>query len=492
MRLRRPRLRLGRLRPRLTATLALVAAVTAVAVAVASFTVVRELRLRRATDDAIAQSRFNLAFAADALPGAAGEEAGAAEVDRVLGALQRRGGFETLAVRGGRTFQTTVSLTRQSIPEDLAALVAQGRVAAARRALGDVPHVVVGGSVPSGTTLWFFFPLDQVFDDLDDLRRVLTGSALAMVALSAVVGAVAARPLLRPIARARDAAHRLEAGDLAARVPDEGSDELAELSRSLNGMAAALERTVADLRDAEAGHRRFVADVSHELRTPITALAAAADVLAPHLERLPAQDRRAATVMVGEAVRLRHLVEDLMEISRMDAGAAVVERDLIDLRRLVVGGVDARGLGDRVRAGDLERAVVEGDRRRLDRVFTNLIDNALRHGSPPVEVSLTTVGEVVTVEVRDHGPGIDEEHLPHVFDRFYKADRARGRTVGSGLGLAIAREDVALHGGTIEVRNDPRGGARFTVTLPTAVAHPLPGGEEAVTVAPQDHVTHPT
>jgi two-component system sensor histidine kinase MtrB len=202
--------------------------------------------------------------------------------------------------------------------------------------------------VPGGTSLWSFFPLDEVFEDLDDLRRVLAAAALVMVALSAMVGAAAARPLLHPIAIARDAAQRLEAGDLSTRVPEEGSDELAELSRTLNGMAAALERTVVELRRAEAGHRRFVADVSHELRTPVTALATAAEFLAPRLPTCPEPERRAAKVMVDEAVRLGSLVEDLMEISRMDAGVAVVEEDLIDLRRLVVGAVEERGWGGRV------------------------------------------------------------------------------------------------------------------------------------------------
>lgn len=495
---RGPKLRLGRLRPRLTVTLALVAAVTAVTVALASFLVVRELRLRRATDEAIAQGQFNLAFATDALAGAtdaalvAGAEPGAGGgVAGVVQGLQRRGGFEIVAVADGRPFQTSVSLTARSVPDDLLRLADRGRIGAARREVDGHPYVVVGGTVPGGTSLWSFFPLDQVFEDLDDLRLVLTVAALVMVALSAMVGAAAARPLLHPIAIARDAAQRLEAGDLTTRVPEDGSDELAELSRSLNGMAAALERTVAELRHAEAGHRRFVADVSHDLRTPVTALAAAAEFLAPRLPDLPEHARRAGSVMVDEAVRLRLLVEDLMEISRMDAGAAVVEEDLIDLRRLVLGAVEDRGWGGVVVTGELAPAFVDGDRRRLDRVLTNLVDNALRHGAPPVEVSLASRGDEVVLEVRDHGPGIADEHLPHVLERFYKADRARGRTEGSGLGLAIARENVVLHGGSLQVANAPGGGARFVVTLPAAVARPLPSGDVVVTSGPHDRVDHP-
>ena len=493
---RGPQLRLGRLRPRLTVTLALVAAVTAVTVALASFVVVRELRLRRATDEAIAQGEFNLAFAADALStgapdGSAADDGAGGGVAAVLQGLQRRGGFEIVAVSDGRSFQTSVSLTRRSVPEDLVALAERGRIGAARRTVDDHPYVVVGGTVAEGTLLWSFFPLDEVFDDLGDLRRVLTSAALVMVALSAMVGAAAARPLLHPIAIARDAAQRLEAGDLTTRVPEDGSDELAELSRSLNGMAAALERTVVELRHAEAGHRRFVADVSHELRTPITALATAAELLAPRLPDLPETERRAGSIMVDEAVRLRSLVEDLMEISRMDAGAAAVEEDLIDLRRLVLGAVEDRGWGGRVVTRELAPAFADGDRRRLDRVLANLVDNALRHGAPPVEVSLVSRDAEVVLEVRDHGPGIADEHLPHVFERFYKADRARGRTDGSGLGLAIAHENVVLHGGSLQAGNAPGGGARFVVTLPAAVARPLQDGDVVVTSEPHDRVPHP-
>ena len=157
----RPKLRLGRLRPRLTVTFALVAAVTAVTVAVASFVVVRELRLRRATDEAIAQGEFNLAFATDALSGAAGADgAPGGGVAGVLQGLQRRGGFEIVAVADGRSFQTSVSLTRRSVPEDLVRLAARGRIGAARREVDDRPYVVVGGTGPGGTALWSFLPLD--------------------------------------------------------------------------------------------------------------------------------------------------------------------------------------------------------------------------------------------------------------------------------------------------------------------------------------------
>ena len=477
MRRRRPAVRL---RSRLTLTFAIVAAFTAVTVAAASYAVVREVRLRRATDAAVEQARVNLVVASETLAGTSASSL-EGDVERLLQSLQRRGQFEVLALAGGRTFQTSVSLTADGVPPDVRAIAARGRVAAARRTVDGRPRVIVGGEVAAAEPVqfWFFFPLDDVVRDLAGLRRVLTGSALAMIGVSAAVGAIAARRLLRPIALARDAAHRLEDGELHTRLAGEGSDEFAELSRSFNSMAASLEQTVRELRDLESGHRRFVADVSHELRTPVTALAAAADMLEPRLGELDVNQRRAAKVLVDEARRLRTLVEDLMEISRFDAGAAIVEPDLIDLRRLLLGAVRERGWDSVVRTDDVEQAVVAGDRRRLDRVFTNLLDNALRHGAPPVLVSVTPAGGNAIVQIRDHGRGIPADHAERIFDRFYKVDPARGRSSSSGLGLAIARENVHLHGGHIEAATDHRGGAVFKITLPLAtVAEPSGEGSE--------------
>ena len=456
----------------------MVAALTGVAVAGTSYVVVRQVRLSGASDEAIEQSRFNLALAADRLP----PDPTTGEIESLLRSLQQRGGFDTVVLSGPRRFQTSVSLGPSAVPEDLRALVEDGRVAAARRTVAGRPHVVVGGELDNGTQLWFFHPLDDVFDNLGDLRDVLAGAASVMVLVSGVVGLLAARALLRPITRARDAAHDLEAGDLATRLPADGSDELAELSRSFNAMAEALERTVAELRDAESSHRRFVADVSHELRTPVTALAAAADVLEPKLDDLADEHRRAVRLLVEEAHRLRTLVDDLMEISRLDSGRAVVDTDLVDLHRLLHGAKAEHGWADVEISSHGDDALVRGDRRRLDRVFANLVDNAHRHGRPPIDVRISHRSGTVVVEVTDHGGGIPDEHLGHVFERFYKGDPARGRSSSSGLGLAIAEENVELHGGTIAASNSPAGGARFTVTLPAAtVAEPLPTGDAPVT-----------
>jgi two-component system sensor histidine kinase MtrB len=318
--------------------------------------------------------------------------------------------------------------------------------------------------------------------------------ALGLVVVSGVVGAVAARGLLTPLRRARRAVHRLEVGLLATRLPVAGSDEFADLAESFNRMAAALERTVADLRALEASQRRFVADVSHELRTPLTALTTAADVLEAHSDGLDDSGRRAARLLVVESRRMGGLVADLMEISRLDAGVARMAWEDVDVAALVEGALGSRGWSARVETRLQPGVVVAADPRRLDAVIGNLVGNAFEHGRPPVWVSLTADDVVVRLEVADGGAGIAPEHLGSVFERFYKADPARPRSAGSGLGLAIARENARLHGGDVTVANRPGAGAVFTAVLPrrpgaaggSPVADLLPAGDETVTTARHD------
>jgi two-component system sensor histidine kinase MtrB len=368
--------------------------------------------------------------------------------------------------------------------------VAQGRVAWVRTGSGRSSRVVVGGTVPEGPALYLFFPLADLAADLDVLRNVLAGVSGALVLVSAAIGALAARRVLRPLRRARGAVHRLEVGLYETRLPEEGGDEFADLAHSFNRMADALEASVRDLRALEASHRRFVSDVAHELRTPLTALTTSADVLEAHAGGLDDQGRRAARLLVLESRRLAALVEDLMEISRLDAGVAAMRWEAVDLAAVVAGALAVRGWGSRARVVADGPAETWADRRRVDTIVANLVGNALEHGSPPVTVTIGAGETAVTLAVSDAGPGIAPEHLDHLFDRFYKADPSRPRSEGSGLGLAIARENARLHGGDVAVVSRP-GGTTFTLTLPrrsgppevadAPVARPLPGGDEAVT-----------
>jgi signal transduction histidine kinase len=436
------------LRKRLAVAFALAVGVTAVALAAGSYFVVRHNLLRDSVRSSAKQARQNLQLAPSYLPG---------KPSQLLGAYKSTGGFETVLVTGGQSYSSRF-LTPQQVPGGLRAIVAKGQLGYQRTTVAGTHYVVVGGPA-KGAQLYFFFSEEGLRHELAVLRNILLAGGGLLVLLAAFAGAVFARQALRPVARASDAAHSLAEGLLETRLPVEGQDEFGAWAQAFNEMAGALEAKIEALSAAQARERRFTADVAHELRTPLTGLVGEASLLAEHVERMPSESRRPAELLIADVGRLRVLVEELMEISRLDAGAESVHAESVDLAALTRAVLRSRGWDERVRL-DGGEAVVTSDPRRLERILANLIGNALDHGGDGVVVR---VGRDF-VEVADRGPGIAREHLPHLFERFYKADPARaGR--GSGLGLAIAQENAKLLGREIEVESEPGQGSRFTLHL---------------------------
>jgi two-component system sensor histidine kinase MtrB len=294
---------------------------------------------------------------------------------------------------------------------------------------------------------------------------VLAPAALLLAVITGLAFAASRRVLL-PVRRLAHAAEQMSGGDLAVRIEPRGRDELARLVTSFNEMAAALQGKVGELQRMEARARQFAGDVSHELRTPLTAMTAVTGVLGDN-EGMTGDAATAAQLVRQEVLHLNRLVDDLIEISRFDAGTAQLVAEDIDVAAAVSRCLRARDWTD-VRADVPAGLTVRLDRRRFDVIVANLVGNALRHGGPPVTVTAGPQpdGQHLVVAVRDHGPGLPPAAIPHVFDRFYKTDTARTRSEGSGLGLAIAWENARLHGGHIEAGNHPDGGALFTVVLP--------------------------
>ncbi|MEC3953691.1 HAMP domain-containing sensor histidine kinase [Nocardia sp. CDC153] len=296
-------------------------------------------------------------------------------------------------------------------------------------------------------------------------RSAIMTSALALP-VAVLAALLAARGVLRPVRELRGAARRFADGDLSARVRPRGYDELADLARTVNEMAAELERSIGRLRRSEAESRRFVADVSHELRTPLSALSAVVDVLEEDSEHLT-EDQRTSARLISEATRrLTGLVADLIEVSRFDATAERLHPERVDIPTALHATLRARGWTDQVSIDAPESIAAEVDPRRLDVVVANLVGNALRHGAPPVVIAVRGTDAEVVITVTDHGPGLPGDDPNRVFDRFYKGDPARSRSQGSGLGLAIAREHIRLHGGDLTAENLPGVGARFTARFP--------------------------
>lgn len=329
----------------------------------------------------------------------------------------------------------------------------------------------------------------QSIDRLAALAWIAGGLSMILAVLLALV---AAAGVLTPVRELGRAAQRLGEGDLTTRLRVRGADELAEVARTFNGTAQTLERQFIELRRMESDARRFVADVSHELRTPLAAMSAVTDVLDEEVGGLTGDAGRAARLISTETQNLARLVDDLIEVSRFDSGTARLALDDVDVAAALTATLRARGWADRVRMELPEGIMARLDPRRLDVIVANLVGNAFRHGAEPVSLRLHDEPDWFTVEVADHGPGLDPEVLPHVFERFYKADSARTRSEGSGLGLAIAWENARLHRhtgqpGSLTVANVSTagsastagtvstGGAVFTLRLPRVAEEPGDG-----------------
>lgn len=330
------------------------------------------------------------------------------------------------------------------------------------------------GGIPVLTGVQVFLTVPQTGEQasVDALVTAVERAMVPALGAAVLLALFAARGVLRPVRALRRATRSIAEGHLDTRLDVNGSDELADLSHTFNETAAALEQSVAELRAMEARARRFVADVSHELRTPLAAMSAVTDVLDEEAGHLDPDTATAVRLISEETVKLARLVEDLMEVSRFDAGAAVLHLDEIDLAESIRRTLASRGWSDEVETalpGHPDELRGRVDPRRLDVVVANLVGNALRHGARPVRIALSTDAPAATsaiIEVTDSGPGIPDDVLPYVFERFYKSDTARTRTEGSGLGLSITEENVRMHGGTIRAANRPEGGAVFTVELP--------------------------
>lgn len=345
--------------------------------------------------------------------------------------------------------------------------VSEAAAAIAKRGSGErVSDTSVGGThlrvltvaAPRGGAFQVARPLTEVDRELDRVLMILAIVGAGGVALAAGLGALVARTALAPIGRFTRRTEALAAqqgADVSQRMEVTGDDELARLAISFNATLDALERSVE-------AQRHLVADASHELRTPIASLRANIQTL-EEADRLPEGDRASLRAdIVEELDELTALVGDVVELARGAKPGAVL--DDVRLDEIVTVLVErARGRADSsVRFETrIEPTLISGEPDRIARAVSNLLDNA-RTWSPPGGVVEVVLDDDATLTVRDHGPGFAPEDLPHVFERFYRADRARGMP-GSGLGLAIVQQAAEAHGGSVAAENAPGGGALLRV-----------------------------
>jgi two-component system, OmpR family, sensor histidine kinase MtrB len=428
------------LRVRLLIAFTLLAGLTAAAVAGAMYVNARDVILQKAQDAAVLTFKENLA--------------GAVRVSDIVGELSTR---EDAAVVYYRGKPAGNHMNAGHVSDELRKRVQEEYTAWQRIDVLGQPMLVIGTQIGEVEA----YSVRSLLAEQDSIGRLASRAWLfgsGGVILATVLALYAAWGVLRPVRELNAAALRLGQGDLTARVPVRGNDELAMVASTFNNTAEALEKQVADA-------KRFVADVSHELRTPLAAMTAVTDVLDEEAPGLGTDAGKAAQLVSQETRNLTRLVNDLMEISRFDSGAAALTLEEVDIAAAIGSALRSRGWTDEVTV-DLKPVVARLDPRRLDVIVANLVGNALKHGAPPVFVRLHGEPGWLIIEVRDRGPGLDPEVLPHVFTRFYKADSARSRSEGSGLGLAIAWENALLHQGVLTAGNSPEGGAVFTLRLP--------------------------
>jgi signal transduction histidine kinase len=366
----------------------------------------------------------------------------------------------------GEWFSTSVAVGPDALPAALVALVSTNHAGHQRFRSSDGELYLAVGVPLSAVEASYFevFTLNELDRTLDVLARSLLFGVIAAALVAAAVGRIAAAQLVRPLAPIADAAQQIAGGALDTRLTGIDDPDLRRLTEAFNSMATALEARVER-------ERRFAADVSHELRSPLTAVAAAVAIIERRRDQLPPQVVRSFTVLAEKVETFQQMVLDLLEISRLDAGTAALSLDDVELRHFVnrllaLHGADAA----EVEFADDVPAHIQADRRRLEQALGNIVDNAARYAGGVTRVAVYSIQPGhIRFELDDRGPGVAPEERERIFARFARGEAGvqAGATSGTGLGLSLVAEHIRLHGGRVWIEDNPAGGARFVIELPT-------------------------
>ncbi|MFH8250778.1 MtrAB system histidine kinase MtrB [Microbacterium sp. B2969] len=351
---------------------------------------------------------------------------------------------------------------------------------------GTIPGIVVGQQLVlpdvGAYELYFAYDLASADQTLGFIQGILWVVGIGLVVLIGAIAWFVLRSVTTPIGEAAETSARLAAGELTVRLPVHGEDELATLGRSFNAMADSIESQIKELADLSLVQQRFVSDVSHELRTPLTTIRLAADMINDQRDDFDPATARAAELLNAQVQRFETLLTDLLEISRYDAGSVQLELEPTSLAHLAEDVIASMHQLAEQHGTDVRLVApggyspVDMDPRRIRRIVRNLLGNAIEHGERrPIVVTVDSDQQAVALGVRDFGLGMRPAETEHVFDRFWRADPSRTRTIGgTGLGLSIALGDARLHGGELAVWSEPGRGSNFVLTLPRGTA-PLTG-----------------
>ena len=394
-------------------------------------------------------------------------------------------GLTMIRVPGQSTPRSMPRTRTENFPDVLtpelrqAVAAGSGRVHLQSVTLPSLAPGLVSGSVVDVPTagqyeLYLVYDLSDAASTLRFVQQTLAVGLLTLVVMIGAVTYFVVRLVVSPIRLVAETSERLAAGQLEQRIPVKGDDVLASLARSFNGMADSLQQKITRLAELSRVQQRFVSDVSHELRTPLTTIRLAGDVLYDQRDTFTPTTARTAELLHAQVQRFEVLLADLLEISRYDAGAVELEVERTSVVGLLEDAVEGMQLLAAEHGSDLRLVAPGGyfdaevDPRRIRRILRNLLGNAIEHGEGrPIVVTVDSNETAIGIAVRDYGIGMGPAQVSRVFDRFWRADPSRQRTIGgTGLGLAIALEDAALHGGTLEVWSEEGRGTCFRLTLP--------------------------
>lgn len=449
-----------RLRARVTTTFALGALVLSASLAVITYLTARQYFLREREDAVQRQAFVNAALIRSGL------QTAGTNVNQLLESLDTGPTSRSVLLYQGRWYVSSIDVGPGALPQALRKQVANGTAEVQNFDVGGVPQVAVGVPISQVQADYFeVFSLDELQGTLRVLALTLAAAAAVTTLLGAVVGRWASHRALRPLGEVAKAAAGIAGGRLDTRLASTADADLAVLVSSFNQMADSLQARI----EREA---RFTSDVSHELRTPLTTLLTSLEVLQARRDELPERSRRALDLLAEDLHRFQRMVSDLLEISRFDAGAAELSLDEVAVGELVTNAVTLTSQPDLpIHIADRVASLrVNVDKRRIERIVANLVDNASVYAGGATALTVEATNGSVRLLVDDEGPGIPDEARERVFERFARGPVGRHRVghEGAGLGLSLVSEHVRLHGGKVWVEGRPAGGSRFVVELPAA------------------------
>ena len=453
-----PRQPLG-LRARVTAAFGLGACLLSVFLSFSTYVVVRHTLVDQRETLAARQTYVNARLVRSGLRATR-------DVPKLLGSLENPTGSDALIVYQDNWYSSRYTVGKDSIPAKMRDAVTEGTPARMRFKTNNETQLVVGVPIPSiGASYFEISTLGELEGTLRTLEATLVVASIFTTLGGAALGRWASRLVLQPVTEAAAAAETIAGGDMETRLDPNGDADLDRLVDSFNRMVDALQGRIE--RDA-----RFASDVSHELRSPLMTLASGVSVLQSRREELPSRSQTALDLLTDEIQRFQRMVQDLLEISRSDAGHIDFSPEEVRAGEFVTRVVERyeRDIPIEPETGVAD-VVLQVDKRRMERVLGNLIENADRYAGGVIRIGIEWAGKNVRIVVDDAGPGVPTQERDRIFERFARGTTARARASGegTGLGLSLVDEHVRLHKGRVWVEERPGGGARFVVELPRVI-----------------------